>query len=215
MLKALLSEPTIKYCEVAVNGLIKRPYYAISNFAFLISGVLILLKGKGSVLSRAFGLVAILVGTLSFVYDSSYLYISQLLDLTGMLIFISLLLYLNLSLLYKNKVLILVIQIISILLGLAIIIIFQGYSGDVVFGVFVLTYILSEIHLLREGKHKDYKRWMLVVVIFLIGFVFWIFDASKTYCASFGLLNGRAIFHFINAVVIYYLYEYYRLQEQH
>jgi len=214
MLKALFSEPTIKYCEIATKGFIKRPYYAFSNFAFLVAGILILLKGRGSALSKAFGSIAILVGILSFIYDSSYLYISQLLDLTGMLLFISLLLYLNFSILYKNKILIIIVQAISILLGLATIVIFQGYSGDIVFGVFVLVYVMSEIYLLRANIHKDYVRWLLLIVIFLIGFVFWFFDASKIYCASFGLLNGRAIFHFINAIVIYYLYDYYRLQER-
>lgn len=214
MLKALFSEPTIKYCENPTSGLIARPYYAISNIVFLIVGITILLKGKGSSLSKAFGLMAILVGLLSFLYDASYLYVFQLLDLTGMLLLINFLLYLNLSALYKNKALTIVLQIMAILLGLISIIVFQGYSGDIVFGIFVLLYIASEIYLLQTGRHENYLKWLLPLVIFLIGFIFWFFDASKVYCASFGLLNGRAIFHFLNAIVIYYLYDYYRLQDQ-
>jgi len=213
MLKALLSEPTIKYCETPTEGLIARPYYAISNLAFLFVGIMILLKGKGSSLSKAFGSLAILVGFFSFLYDSSYLYVFQLLDLTGMLLLISFLLYLNLSVIYRNKALVIVLQVIAILLGLISIIVFQGYSGDIVFGIFVLLCIASEIYLLRVGRHKNYLRWLLPLVIFIIGFIFWFFDASKIFCTSFGLLNGRAIFHFLNAIVIYYLYDYYRLQE--
>lgn len=213
MLKSLFSEPTIQYCEVAIKGFIKRPYYAFSNLAFLFVGIMILLKGKGSVLSRAFGFMAILVGLLSFAYDSSYLYITQLFDLAGMLLLISFLLYLNLSVLYKNKISVITIQVMAILLGLISIIVFQGYSGDVVFGIFVLVYVISEIYLLMVNKHKNYMMWILLFAVFLFGFTFWVLDASKIYCASFGLLNGRAVFHFLNAVVIYYLYSYYRLQE--
>jgi hypothetical protein len=212
MLRALLSDPTIQYCETVTSGLIKRPYYAISNFAFLIAGIMILLKGKGSGLSRAFGFMAILVGLLSFAYDSSYLYISQLLDLAGMLLLINLPLYLNLSAIYRNKILVSTFQVVAIILGLISIIVFQGYSGDIVFGIFVLIYIASEIYLLRIKKHQYCTRWLLLLTIFLAGCMFWFFDASKIYCANFGLLNGRAIFHFLNAIVIYYLYDYYRLQ---
>lgn len=213
MLKALFSEPTIRYCETATNWFIKRPYYAFSNLAFFVAGIVIFIKGKGSALSKAFGSIAILVGFLSFIYDSSFLYISQLFDLTGMLLLISLLLYLNLSAFYKNKTLIIAIQAIAILVGLISIIIFQGYSGDIVFGIFTLVYVASEIYLLRVGKHKDYKKWLIPSIIFLIGFAFWIFDASKIYCTSFGLLNGRAIFHYLNAIVIYYLYNFYSIQK--
>ncbi|MFA5967148.1 MAG: ceramidase domain-containing protein [Patescibacteria group bacterium] len=213
MLKSLFSEPTIQYCEVATKGLIKRPYYAFSNLAFLFVGIAILLKGNGSALSKAFGYIAILVGLLSFAYDSSYLYITQLIDLTGMLLLISFLLYLNLSVLYKNKILITTIQVIAMLLGLMSIIVFQAYSGDIVFGIFVLLYVISEIYLLMVNKHKNYMMWVLPLAVFLIGFTFWILDASKIYCVNFGLLNGRAIFHFLNAIVIYHLYDYYRSQE--
>ena len=73
MFKLLFSEPTINYCESAISGLIKRPYYALSNLAFFIVAIFIIKDGKGSKLSKAFGYIIILVGLLSFLYDSSFL----------------------------------------------------------------------------------------------------------------------------------------------
>lgn len=87
------SEPTIEYCEKPLQTIIKRPYYAISNLAFLFTGIYILYKGKKSKLSQIFGFTAITIGLLSFLYDASYLYISQLLDLSGMFLFVNILIY--------------------------------------------------------------------------------------------------------------------------
>lgn len=208
----LFSEPTIDYCELAIDELIKRPYYALSNIAFFISAGLILVKGKGSLLSKQFAFITILVGAFSLIYDSTYLYGFQLLDLTGMLLLINFLLFLNLKIIFKNKASLIIYQVIATLFGLLLIIIFKGYSGDVIFGIFTLLYIFSEIYLLNKGRHTDYQKWLIALIIFIIGFVFWIFDTTKVYCTDFGLLNGRAIFHYLNAITIYYLYLYYSIQ---
>ena len=91
----LLQVPTVHYCEMALNAIIARPWYALSNIAFLIVGSVILRQGGQH--SKAFGGLALLIGTLSFVYDSTFTYLSQLFDLSGMLLLIGYLLYLNLS----------------------------------------------------------------------------------------------------------------------
>jgi hypothetical protein len=201
--------PTIKYCEVATNALIARPWYALSNIAFLIVGLLILKKGGRY---RILGAVALLIGILSFTYDASYTYLSQLLDLSGMLIFISILLYFNLRLLSSNRRKLISLLVAGFVASICIIIIFRGYTGDVVFGLLVLSYIISELYILRTKRHINRRRWVIALGIFALGFIFWLCDASRIYCLDFGLLNGRAIFHYTNAVSIYLLFTFYRSQ---
>jgi hypothetical protein len=207
----LLGPPTIEYCEKPIQGLIKRPYYAVSNLAFLLSGFLILSKGKMNRLSKIFGFTAITIGLLSFFYDASYLYFSQLLDLTGMLLFVNILLYLNLDKLFKSSKYLILMQVISYLASISAIIYFQGFAGNVVFGIYVLSVIVTEYLLCKQKLHQNYGYWVLAIVLFVVGFAIWLLDASKLFCFTFGLLNGRAVFHYLNAFSIYYLYKFYAL----
>lgn len=207
----LLSAPTIEYCEKPIGNFIKRPYYAVSNLAFLISGVFILYKGKMNKLAKLFGFTAITIGFLSFLYDASYLYISQLFDLAGMLLFVNILLYLNIKTLRKTFGNLPVYQILAFIVSMAAIIVFRGFTGNIIFGTYVLAVIASEYLLFKNKSHRKYKYWMLAFGLFVLGFAIWLLDASKTVCFSFGLLNGRAVFHYLNAISIYYLYVFYDL----
>ena len=207
----LFSTPTIEYCEKPIQGLIKRPYYALSNLAFILSGVLILYKGKMSRLAKIFGFTALTMGLLSFFYDASYLYISQLFDLAGMFLFVNILLYLNLKSLKKALKNLIFFQMIIFVVSMALIIIYQGFTGNFVFGLYVLAVVLSEYLLFKNKSHQNHKYWLLAFGLFVIGFAIWLLDASNTLCFSFGLLNGRAIFHYLNAISIYYLYVFYKL----
>jgi len=207
-----LKAPTVQYCEAAMNALIARPWYAISNIAFLIVGIIILLRGGRR--SRLFGSIAIVVGLLSFTYDASYTYLSQLLDLSGMLVFISALLYLNLRLLVISRQKLMAGFILSFVIAICLIMLFKGFAGDVIFGLFVLGYIASEVYLMRTKRHTKGRLWLLAFGIFVLGFLFWLCDATRVYCADIGLFNGRAIFHYTNAVAIYLLWSSYRSQEK-
>lgn len=207
-MRSLLAHPTVSYCEQAGQGLIKRPWSALSNLAFIGAGLAILLHGKGSRLSRLFGSVALLVGVLSTFYDITYTYGSQLLDLSGMLVFVGLLLYLNVSALgsrrHTAKLIIL-----SIILSVSLIILLQSYAGDVIFGIYVLAVVATEAMLIRQKKHHNSRLWLIAFSIFILGFGFWLMDSSRLYCMNMGLLNGRAIFHYCGATAIYLLYRFY------
>lgn len=209
-MRALLSSPTITYCEAALDGIIKRPWYALSNIAFFVSAYLIYQTEKTR-LARQFAFITAMVGVLSLLYDTTYTYLSQLLDLAAMLLFVSLLVYLNLKALYPKFRAIFWLTIVGIAALLAIIY-FGAYSGNVIFGLYIITVIITEAILLRTGKHKNGKLWLIALLVFASGFAIWLFDASKVYCFDFGLLNGRAIFHYTSAFVMYQMFRFYRLQ---
>lgn len=206
----LFQPPTIEYCEVALNAVIARPWYALSNAAFFIVGITMLLRGGGQ--ARTFGGLALLVGMLSLVYDSVFTYVSQLLDLSGMLLLIGYLLYLNLASIAPRRQLIASLLGVGFVVSLCLIIWFKGYAGNVVFAVATLSYVVSEIYLIRTKRHTHARLWVLAFIVFSVGVVFWLSDAAGVYCADIGLLNGRAVFHYTNAVAMYLLYRFYRLQ---
>lgn len=209
-MRALLDSPTITYCEVALDGLVKRPWYALSNLAFFIAAFLIYRTEK-TPLARQFAVVTMLVGSLSLIYDANYTYLSQLFDLSGMLLFINLLLFLNLQRLYPAfKSLWWLIT--AGLTSLATIVYFGAYAGNFVFGLFVVAVIVTEVILLKTKKHNNSKLWYIALAVFAAGFAVWLFDASKVICFDFGLLNGRAIFHYTSAIVMYQMFSFYRSQ---
>lgn len=202
----LLQTPTVHYCEMALNAIIARPWYALSNIAFLIVGSVILRQGGQH--SKAFGGLALLIGTLSFVYDSTFTYLSQLFDLSGMLLLIGYLLYLNLSHVVPRQLL-KQLLLVGFVVALGLIILFKGYAGNIIFGTAVLGYVGSELYLIRTKKHSRPALWLLAFGLFVVGVAFWLSDTTQLYCADIGLLNGRAIFHYTNAASIYLLFRFY------
>lgn len=207
----LLAAPTVQYCEAVLDQLIARPWYATSNAVFIIVGIIMLIQGGRH--SKLFGVLALMVGTLSFIYDASYTYVSQLFDLAGMLILIGSLLYLNLSLLVKNRRNLVVSLLVALLAALVLIVAFRGFAGNVIFGALVVSYVVIEIYLVKTGKHKKPHQWIIAFLAFVLGFMFWILDAAQVYCTDVGLLNGRAIFHYTNAITLYLLFRFYRSQD--
>lgn len=207
----LFQAPTITYCEMALEGLVARPWYALSNIAFLIAALSIF--ARGGRLAPVFGGLALLVGALSSVYDTTFTYISQLFDLTGMLVLIGYLLYRTVARITRRPRVVKYGLLAALVVGLGLIVLFRGYTGNIVFGGAVAAYIAAEIYLICTKRHVRSEVWFAAVGVFIVGCVFWLADASHAYCADAGLLNGRAVFHYTNAVVIYLLYRYYQLHE--
>lgn len=196
-------KPTITYCEAATNGLIKRPYYAVSNFAFFFSAIYLFLRKEK--LAKQFGVLAVLVGCASFLYDASFSYIFQIIDLSMMLVFINFLIIQNIKLKSRNMY---IGKTILLVFAVALIILLKGISGDVIFGFFVVFYIGQTLQ--RFGlKSSVMSKWGLGFLLFLSGFFFWTLDYLKVYCVSFGLLNGRSFFHYFTAISIVLLSEFY------
>lgn len=198
------ANPTVDYCEPIRDGLIARPFYAMSNIAFLIVGILILAKGKKTALSKAFGYSMILVGLFSFFYDSTYSYLFQIFDVAGMYIFITLLILLNLKRLKMVKSLWWRWPLVAI--ALFIFYFFKGEAGNIIFGLFVIFVLASE-WFVKEKYSRKY--WIIGVSLFLLGFVVWIFDATKIFCLPSGIVNGRGVFHVLESIAVYFMYKHY------
>ncbi len=210
----LLGAPTVEFCEKAGLGLIKRPFYALSNLAYLFVGLLILNKGKGSLSSKAFGYSAIFIGLASFVYDASYTYISQLVDLLGMFLFVHLIIYFSAKRYFSiTNIKLISLQVSSVVLGVLSIIYFKSFTGEFVFGVYIILAMFLEFLLWRRGEANNIKLWLKGVALFIIGFIIWLPDASGLICDPNNYINGRSIFHILTSMTIFVLYKYYSLQE--
>lgn len=196
--------PTVDFCEKATGGLIQRPFYALSNFAYIIIGLTILFSGKKSRVARAFSSAIVLVGILSLFYDATYSYFFQLLDLAGMFIFATLLVFLNLKRLEVRTHW--TIRWIVVALGILVTYFLKGETGNIIFGLLVLFIIISEWFIDEKISKKD---WLIGVALFLLGVLIWLPDATLTFCDPNNIFNGRGIYHVISAVAVYFLFGYY------
>lgn len=215
MIDRLFSEPTVRFCEKVGSGLIKRPWYALSNFAYLIIGLIILRQSGKTFLGALFGFLALLIGTLSLIYDVTYLRLTQLFDIAGMLVFVLLLLFLAINAIKKIPFKRYVLFAVPLLL-LLIITTYSlgGQSGNIIFGTLIFVFLCLELYCYQIKIHTNYKHFIIAFVLVAIGFALWIPDNKGIFCFEFGLLNGRVIFHYLTAVAIYQLYLFYSSQEQ-
>lgn len=210
-MRMLLSEPTVSYCESALEGVVRRPWYAFSNIAFFIAAFAIYKNGRDRKLKSIFITTSLIVGLCSLVYDIAYTYLSQLFDLGAMFVFVSILLYLNLTEIISRRVAQLILITSGILAAISVVQL-GGFAGNIIFGAYVLGIVVTESYLLATKRHKNAKLWWITFSIFLAGFGMWLFDASKTLCFDFGLLNGRALFHYTSALVIFLMFMFYESQ---
>jgi len=211
----LFGKPTVEFCEKAGEGLIARPFYALSNLAYLAVGVIILKEGKGSRLSRLFGWFSVLIAFCSFAYDATYTYFSQLMDLFAMLLFINLLIFLSAKKYFgTSSKMLLLMQSVMVLVGMFCIYYFKSFSGEVVFGLFILFYVILELLLWRANKLISINLWFKALGVFILGFIVWLPDALMLICDPNNMLNGRSIFHILTAGSIYLLYKHYMVNEK-
>lgn len=196
--------PTVTYCEKPIGHFIQRPFYAISDLAFIVVGLFILLTARKSSLSKVFGLTTIVVGLFLLVYDATYSYLFQLLDVTGMYILVTLFMFLNLKRMKLNIAGIY--RWLLIIFSILIFYFLKGEAGNIIFGLFVIFVIASEWLIKEKISRKD---WAIGVVLFVLGFIVWLPDATRTLCDPSNIFNGRGIFHLFEATAIYYLYKFY------
>lgn len=205
------AEPTIEYCEKPIlSTFVKRPFYALSNVFYLFIGLLILYRGQGSRNSKVFGYLALLIGMLSFFYDATYKYFFQILDLGGMILFVNIIIFLNVQESYafsKNKIIFS--QIIIGIISMLSIVFLKGFFGNIIFSVYVLAAILSEWQIYRTKRREQYLYWTLALAALLVGFIFWLLDASGWSCDPKNIINGRGVFHLLTSISIYLLYVFY------
>lgn len=207
-MKSLFDSPTVEYCEKAIEGLISRPGYAVSNLPFIILGIILILRAKNNKLAKLFGVSAIIIGLCSFYYDASFTYLSQYIDWLGMFIFILILSLLNVKRIINisnAKLYFYAFLIIIFYLLLS----FITQQGTLFFGIGVIFVIFSEMYLLYKEQRKVDIKWLVALLLFLVGFIARNLDLYGIICDPSNIINGRGILHYLSTLSIFLLYLYY------
>jgi hypothetical protein len=195
--------PTVKYYEQAGNWLISRPYYFISGLSFFVAGFW--LFAQRNKLARDFGFVTIGVGLSSEIYDATYSYLAQLFDLTMMLVVILFIFNLATMKKYQNWL------VASLPVAVLAIYLLKGTSGDIIFGIWSIVTI---VRVFTDKSTVGKKYFFFAFLALLVGFICWFVDLNKIFCAPNGLLNGRAVLHYLMAAALVLVYKYFDSNKQ-
>jgi hypothetical protein len=202
----------LEFCEANLCAWLKEPANALSNVAYIVVGLIILVSAKSQ--HRRFiawiGIVSIVTGLGSGFYHASGLRIAGLADYLGMFLGTGIMTALNVRrwLAPSPRVLYTV---------------FWGTTGSLlalsllVPGTERWVYILAMPCCVIEGglffrdkKITDYRNYLLAWLFVLVGVVFWWLDISGVLCEPDNhWLQSHALWHIATAVSFYFFYRFY------
>jgi hypothetical protein len=210
---------SLKFCEAMLCGYIRQPANSLSNIAFIITGILILLREKGSKGFSPYhlmGLSSISIGITSGIYHASMTFFWQFFDVSSMFMLILLALTFNLTRIGWLKWSQFVgAYFLMLVTSMGLMLFIQGKSGEWIFAVEVAITVLVEFFIYRQKLQANFKPFFQAIGIFLLSFVIWTGDIQGWWCDPDNhFLQGHAAWHVLNAFTIWYLYKFYQQFEK-
>lgn len=223
-----------RFCEIERAGFIKQPANTFSNFAFIIFGIVLAIQnyfGKFSknhnliqtntVYTNIFSLGLILTGAGSFAFHGNYAFWGSFMDLFGMFFLASFMLtYALMRLLKLSKlqfgivflVALTVSSLAKIYLDNNIPVLGPLKVGEIIFGSYLLVGLIIELYF-SFLKSVSLNKLFIFLAIGITAFSFVIWNLSygpgSLLCNPSSLLQGHALWHILDAVAAFFLFQYY------
>lgn len=208
------------FCEVPRTGaLILQPANSWSSFGFVAVGFWIMIAGRqwstrvpfSGFPAVWFALTAIVIGVGSFLLHATLTLWGQFLDVVGMYLFSAFTLAYALRRwqgLNDRTAVALNAALCAVLIGLLIAV---PETRRWLFAVVLIADIVVEMGFARPRRPGVQVRWYLYsIALQAAAFAIWIADLSGAWCLRDSLMQGHAIWHFLNAAAVYCAYRYYR-----
>ena len=215
--------PSDCFCEAIRGGLVAQPINTYSNLAFVLVGFWIA-GSAGHARERdmnpmlhqrayplTFGVATVIIGLGSLFYHASLAFVGQWFDVMGMYLLGSFLVLYNIARLrpVRGDVFVLTYAGANIALGI-LLVVTPEIRRQLFTGLVVATLVL-EVFIWRMRRPRiRYSYLLSAVACFAIGYVIWILDNARLFCAPEGLLQGHALWHVLSAAAAGLMYLYYR-----
>lgn len=202
--------------EPIVGNLVRTPANTWSNLAFFLIVFWLLFKHKNSLkkypLLYIIVVGAFVVGICSFIYHMSYIKGFLILDNVGMFLLSSFVIALDLKRFFNFKIIYFWIFY-FLIFSISTLIAFSSYFllGFIWFFVLYCLAIILELFFKKYKKDiNNYRYFIIMLSLQLLGGVFWIIDKYKIICNPTNhWFQVHMIWHFANAFVIYFLFKHF------
>lgn len=214
------------FCEsVRRYDSIRQPANTWSSLAFVLSSSTILVANhkrrktaSGSRLSSGllslFTLSIVIIGVGSAFFHASLTLVGQFFDVFGMYLLTSFMLVYALTRLFTWHYGITIFTYVLANVFLSGLLIEVPETRRYAFAVVLLLAIIFEIVVRRlRAPQIEVWWWNSGLLLFLIGYVIWIFDNTKLLCNPDSLLQGHSIWHILGAVAVFCLFRYYHSEQ--
>lgn len=205
----------IKWCEETLMGWVTEPANTWSNFAFVLSGLLIIkLKSRPDhKLLQLMPFMVICLGFLSGFYHATNAWITQLGDFLGMYIVATIPLLMNIERLGLKSASSLgsYVLVNIFLVGLTAWAYYMKFPIQLLFAILMGFVLLTEVMLLKSSPLPSYRNLMISLGFFAIGATFSALDVTRTMCDPQNhVVQGHAIWHLFTSVGVYFADSYCR-----
>jgi hypothetical protein len=211
---------TTTFCEEQLCAWITQPANTWSNLAYIFIGIYIIYlanKEQNKFLS-IIGYIEIILGLGSFLFHASSTHFGEVIDVGAMYLFIVFTLVINLNRwlcekergISKHLQLLLFISI--SIFSIAIVALFKGTVGIILFALLAILSGHFETELFRKyNKGLNYKPLVLLVIFFGLAWGIWWLDITKTVCDPTNhFVQGHAMWHILNSFCFLFLYRFYK-----
>jgi hypothetical protein len=202
---------TIQFCENRLCSWISEPANAWSNVAFLLVGGYLLYRAHrlGRPVLTLIGITSVLVGVGSFLFHMSGTLFGELVDVSTMLLISGLML----SLEFRRLVPMTALQTALLYVALngvsELALLLFPHIGIPLFAAQVLLFITVHTICRLRQLQADYSFILWLFWGFGLAFTFWVLDWTGTACeANLHVFNGHAAWHVINALCMYFYFQY-------
>lgn len=206
------------FCEANVCGWIVEPANTWSCLAYVIVGVVLVVRSRRDAGARALvpiGVSAILVGLLSGAYHASDVFATEFLDLFSMYTFSLYALTVGVYRAYGIAVRRAVATYFALVVGSLGLLLLVRPIGVPLFAAQVIAVLALEWRIHRSqpasGDRIEYRPLSILLAVFVVALAFWVPDYTRLFCIPEShVLSGHAAWHVTNSLCFYFLYEFYR-----
>lgn len=220
------------FCEAAREGLIKQPANSFSNLAFAFFGLLAAFQistyqfhtRRNALTSKVFfaNFFCILMTLLSpgsFAMHATETYLGGYFDMLSMYLIASIMMSYAMERLFKLKIWAFTLAFLSVMavchyshfelrhihFPLA------GFSGNFIFGAFVITATFLELVNVYKHKASIEVKWAIMAsVTAVLSFSIWLTGRNDhPWCHPYSYLQAHALWHILDATALYFMFRFY------